>query len=80
MRSRWLRAAELLEQAEHYILAYVAFPREHWTRIHSTNPLERRHKEVKRRTNVVGIFPNDASVTRLVGAAFMEISDEWAIG
>jgi len=80
MRSRWPRAAELLEHAEHDILAYMAFPKEHWTRIYSTNPLERLHKEVKRRTNVVGIFPNDAAVIRLVGAVLMEISDEWAIG
>jgi transposase-like protein len=58
----------------------MAFPKEHWTRIYSTNPLERLHKEVKRRTNVVGILPNDAAVIRLVGAVLMEISDEWATG
>ena len=80
MRSRWPRAAELLEQAEHDILDYMAFPKEHWTRIYSTNPLQRLQEEVKRRTNVVGIFPNDAAVIRLVGAVLMEISDEWAIG
>jgi putative transposase len=55
------------------------FPREHWAKIHSTNPLERLNKEIKRRTNVVGIFPNEAAVTRLVGALMLEQNDEWAI-
>lgn len=80
MRSHWPKAADLLEQAEDDILAYMDFPREHWTRIYSTNPLERLNKEIKRRTNVVGIFPNGSAVIRLVGAILMEIGDEWAIG
>ncbi len=58
----------------------MAFPKEHWTRIYFTSPLERLHKEVKRRTDVFGIFSNVAAVILLVGAALMEISDEWAIG
>jgi putative transposase len=80
MRGRWPKAAELVAEAENDILAYMNFPEEHWTRIYSTNPLERLNKEVKRRTNVVGIFPDGASVIRLVGAVLMEVSDEWQVG
>ena len=77
MQRRWPKAAELLAQAEDDILAYMAFPAELWTRIYSTNPLERLNKEVKRRTNVVGVFPDGGSVIRLVGAVLLEIADEW---
>jgi transposase-like protein len=80
MRARWPKAAEVVAEAENDVLAYMSFPEEHWTRIYSTNPLERLNKEVKRRTNVVGIFPDGASVIRLVGAVLMETSDEWQIG
>jgi putative transposase len=66
--------------AEADILAFMAFPQSHWRRIYSTNPLERLNKEVKRRTNVVGIFPDRASVIRLVGALLQEKDDEWQIG
>ena len=76
---RWPKAAELLEKAEEDILAYMAFPQKHWTRIYSTNPLERLNKEVKRRTNVVGVFPDQPSVVRLVGALLQEIHDEWLV-
>jgi putative transposase len=79
LRPRWPKAAELVAEAENDILAYMNFPEEHWTRIYSTNPLERLNKEVKRRTNVVGIFPDEASVIRLVGAVLMETSDEWQV-
>jgi transposase-like protein len=72
--------AEQLEQAEEDILAYMAFPREHWRQLHSTNPLERLNKEIKRRSNVVGIFPNRQAVIRLIGAVLMEQQDEWEIG
>jgi transposase-like protein len=58
----------------------MAFPREHWTRIRSANPLERVNREVKRRTDVVGIFPNQGSVERLVGSILMDIDDEWQVG
>jgi putative transposase len=77
MQSRWPQAAEVLERAEDDVLAYMAFPQKHWTRIYSTNPLERLNKEVKRRTNVVGVFPDQPAVIRLVGAILMETDDEW---
>jgi putative transposase len=80
MKGRWPKAAEVVAEAENDVLAYMSFPEEHWTRIYSTNPLERLNKEVKRRTNVVGIFPGGASVIRLVGSVLMETSDEWQVG
>ncbi|NIV37556.1 MAG: IS256 family transposase [Anaerolineae bacterium] len=80
MRDRWPKAADLVAAAEDDVLAYMSFPQEHWTRIYSTNPLERLNKEVKRRTNVVGIFPDEPSVIRLVGSVLMETSDEWQVG
>ena len=76
---RWPKAAEVLINAEEDILAYMVFPREHWTRIYSNNVLERLNKEVKRRTNVVGVFPDEASVIRLVGAVLQEQADDWQI-
>jgi len=70
-------AAALLADAEQDILAYKSFPKEHWRRIHSTNILERVNKEVKRRTRVVGVFPDRPSVIRLVGSILNEIDDDW---
>ena len=72
------RAAALLRAAEDDVLAYMSFPREHWTRLYSTNVLERLNREVKRRTDVVQVFPNDDAALRLAGAILLEISDEWA--
>jgi transposase-like protein len=79
MRSRWPKAADVVAAAEDDVLAYMAFPKEHWTRIYSTNPLERLNKEVKRRTRVVEVFPTDGSVERLVGTVLLEIDDEWQV-
>jgi putative transposase len=79
LQARWPQAAKVLTQAEEDVLAYMAFPREHWTRIFSTNVLERLNREVKRRTEVVGVFPDVPSILRLVGAVLLEIDDEWQI-
>lgn len=79
LEGRWSGAARTLLEAEEDVLAYMAFPQEHWTRIYSTNVLERLNKEVKRRTDVVGVFPDVPSVIRLVGAVLLEIDDEWQI-
>lgn len=78
-QSRHPKLAELMARAEDDVLAYKTFPESHWRQIHSTNPLERLNREIKRRTNVIGIFPNEAAITRLVGALMMEQNDEWAV-
>ena len=79
LRPRFAAAAELLESAAEDVLAHFHFPSEHRRRLHSTNPLERLHKEVKRRTQVVGIFPDRASLIRLAGMLLAEQDDEWAV-
>lgn len=76
LRTRWPKLADLMDASEHDVLAYMAFPRQHRTKLHSTNPIERLNKEVKRRADVVGIFPNEASIMRLIGAMLFEQNDE----
>ena len=79
IRPKVPKLATLMDDAEAEVLAYMTFPVQHRAKLHSTNPLERLIGEVKRRTHVVGIFPNEAAITRLIGAILMEQNDEWAV-
>ena len=79
VRPKLPKLAALLDSAEEDVLAYMSFPKEHRAKLHSTNPLERVNGEIKRRTEAVGIFPNEAAITRLVGAILLEQNDEWAV-
>ena len=73
------KVEQMMRDARDDLLAFTAFPQQHWRKIWSTNPLERVNREVKRRTEVVGVFPNPAALLRLAGAVLVEIHDEWAV-
>jgi putative transposase len=79
LRPRWPKLSTLMDESEHDTLAYMGFPIQHRAKLHSTNPLERLNKEVKRRADVVGIFPGEAAIVRLIGAVLLEANDEWQL-
>jgi transposase-like protein len=79
LRPKLSKLAGFMDEAEDDVLAYMDFPAEHGSKIHSTNGLERLNGEIKRRTEVVGIFPNDQAIVRLVGAILLEQNDEWVV-
>jgi transposase-like protein len=78
-RPRWPKLAAFMDASEHDVLACMSFPAQHRQKLHSTNPLERLNKEVKRRADVVGIFPAESAIVRLIGAVLLEANDEWAV-
>ena len=79
LREKQPKLGAMMDASREDVLAYMDFPKDHWPQISSTNPLERLNKEIKRRSDVVGIFPNDAAIFRLVGALMLETNDEWAV-
>jgi transposase-like protein len=79
LRPKWPKLAAFIDDSETEVLSYLDFPEQHRSKLHSTNPLERLNKEVKRRADVVGIFPNEAAIIRLIGALLLEQNDEWQL-
>jgi len=78
-RQKWPKLGVFMDDSEHDVLAYMGFPEQHRVKLHSTNPIERLNKEVKRRADVVGIFPSEQSIIRLIGAVLLEQNDEWQL-
>ncbi|QRM35443.1 IS256 family transposase [Microvirga sp. VF16] len=79
LHNRWPKLKVFVDDSMDDVLAYMSFPAQHRTKLHSTNPLERLNKEIKRRADVVGIFPNEDSITRLIGAVLLEANDDWQL-